>query len=61
MIHNPEHKEGVVDFANAQGLVMFESQWALKFYQSAGFCKIYYSQFIFEVSNSIPEQNAKSL
>jgi hypothetical protein len=23
--------------------------WALKFYQSAGFCKIYYSHFIFEV------------
>jgi hypothetical protein len=23
--------------------------WALKHYQSAGFCKIYYSHFIFEV------------
>jgi hypothetical protein len=45
MIHYPENKVGVVDFANAQGLVMF----ALKFYQSVGFCKIYYSHFIFEV------------
>ena len=24
-------------------------EWALKFYQSAGFCKIYYSHIIFEV------------
>ena len=42
MIHYLENKVGVVDFANAQGMVM-------KFYQSVGFCKIYYSHFIFEV------------
>jgi hypothetical protein len=41
MIHYLENKVGVVDFANAQGLVMF--------YQSAGFSKIYHSHFIFEV------------
>ena len=42
MILYLKKKVGVVDFANAQGLV-------LKIYQSAGFCKIYYSHFIFEV------------
>ena len=46
MIHYLENKVGVVNFVNAQGLA---GPWALKFYQSAGFCKIYYSQFIFEV------------
>ena len=53
MIHYHKNKVGVVDFANAQGLVMF--------CQSVGFCKIYYSHFIFEVliSNNIPEQNSK--
>jgi len=55
MIHYLENKVGVVDFANAQGMVIFESPRArqgpraLKFYHSAGFCKIYYSHFIFEV------------
>jgi hypothetical protein len=55
MIHYLENKVGVVDFANAQGMVMFQSPRArpgpraMKFYHSAGFCKIYYSHFIFEV------------
>jgi hypothetical protein len=54
---------GVVDFANAQGLVMFSGPWALKFYQSAGFCKIYYSHFIFEVITflSIIQEHSKKL
>ena len=41
MIHYLKNKVGV-DFANAQGV-------ALKYYHSAGFCKIYYFHFIFEV------------
>ena len=50
-----ENKVGVVDFTKACGLVEFQSPRArqgpraLKFYHSAGFCKIYYSHFIFEV------------
>ena len=55
VIHYLEKKVGVVDFANAQGMVMFwsprarQGPRALKLYQSAGFWKIYYSHFIFEV------------
>ena len=54
MIHYLKNKVGVVDLANAQGLVMFKAQGpkgpaGFEFYQSAGFCKIYYSHFIFEV------------
>ena len=54
MIHYLKNKVGVVDFANAQGVVMFKDQGpdgprTLKFYHSAGFCKIYYSHFNFEV------------
>jgi hypothetical protein len=45
-------KVEVVDFEKRLG--MFYAQGpkgarALKFYQSAGFCKIYYSHFIFKV------------
>jgi hypothetical protein len=55
MIHYLENTVGVVDFANAQEMEMVcspsahQGLRALKFYQSAGFCKIYYSHFIFEV------------
>ena len=50
-----ENKVGVVHFTKARGMVKFQSPralagpWALKYYQSWGFCKIYYSHFIFEV------------
>ena len=57
MIHYFKNKVGVVDFANAQGLVM--GLRALKFYQSAGFCKIYYSYFIFEVMYHFSHMNQK--
>ena len=53
-MHYLENKVGVADFA--------KSPWGLKLYQSSGFCKIYYSHFIFVFwGNNILEQNSKSL
>ena len=52
VIHYLKKEVGVVDFAKTQGFQSPRARKgprALKFYQFAGFCKIYYSHFIFEV------------
>ena len=49
VIHYLENKVGVVDFARNGNVLKPKGQKclrALKFYHTAGFCKIYYSHFI---------------